>query len=76
MMVTVPLLPCVTAVTALPAPSKLSFASTPVVTLPSSATVAVSAAMSATPVTVRLITWVAVLPSLSVSVTVKLSTPL
>ena len=57
-------------------PSKLSLASRLVVTLPSSATVSMSATMSSTGSTVTLRTWVAVLPSSSVTVTVKLSLPL
>ena len=74
-MVTLPFAPLVTAVITRAAFSKVSLPNTPVVTLPSSARVAVSAAVSATAVTVRLITCVVVLPASSATVTVKLSLP-
>ena len=72
---TVPLAPCVTAMIDLPAFSKLSLPNKPLVTLPSSATVALSPAMSASAVTITVIVRVATLPALSVTETVKLSGP-
>ena len=75
LIVTVPFAPCVTAVTT-GVPSNVSLPSTVVVTAVSSSVVAVSAAMSASGVTVTSITCVVVKPWSSVTVTVKLSLPL
>ena len=81
-MATVPLLPCVTPVMVRATFSKVS-ALAPLVPVNklavmavSSAVLSVSAVMSATAVTVRLIVLVSTLPSLSVTLTTKLSAPL
>ena len=74
-MVTVPLLAPPAEVTVRPAFSKVSLASTLVVTLPSSATVTALLAASTTGVTFTVITRVALWPSLSVTRTVKVSLP-
>ncbi|QJW83485.1 hypothetical protein HK414_02930 [Ramlibacter terrae] len=75
-MVTVPCAPWVTAVIVGVAPSKLSLPRTLLTTLPSSFTETLSAAMSGTALTLSVMTCVAVWPSSSVTVTVKLSAPL
>ncbi|QJW83494.1 hypothetical protein HK414_02980 [Ramlibacter terrae] len=73
---TVPWAPSVVPVTRRPALSNVSLPSTLVRTATSSTVLTVSPAMSTTGVTLRLIVRVAVLPRLSVTVTVKLSGPL
>ena len=76
MIATVPCVPLVTAVMVRPAFSKVSLVSRFAVSLPSSATVCVSAAMSTTALTVSLITCAWTLPSPSCTLTVKVSAPL